>query len=104
MILVPLIDLKFLNEAAAGGCRNFKSAALVPFADRGLRDDAFGMRTAAELIKRERDQHDDDDGHPEPHALIHHQHVSPVLLDALTGDAKARLGVQPSRPDNAVNR
>ena len=29
MILVPLFDLKFLTEVAAGGCRNFKSAALV---------------------------------------------------------------------------
>src|SRR6266850_7141103 len=29
MILVPLFDLKFLTEFAAGCCRNFKSAALV---------------------------------------------------------------------------
>jgi len=28
MILVPLFDLKFLNERARGWCRNFKSAAL----------------------------------------------------------------------------
>jgi hypothetical protein len=28
MILVPLFDLKFLTEFAAGGVRNFKSAAL----------------------------------------------------------------------------
>jgi hypothetical protein len=28
MILVPLFDLKFLNEFAAGGAGNFKSAAL----------------------------------------------------------------------------
>ena len=28
MTLVPLFDLKFLNELAAGWCRNFKSAAL----------------------------------------------------------------------------
>jgi hypothetical protein len=28
MMLVPLIDLKFLNDFAAGHGRNFKSAAL----------------------------------------------------------------------------
>jgi hypothetical protein len=28
MILVPLFDLKFLDEIAAGGAGNFKSAAL----------------------------------------------------------------------------
>jgi len=28
MILVPLFDLKFVVEFAAGGCGNFKSAAL----------------------------------------------------------------------------
>jgi hypothetical protein len=28
MILVPLFDLKFLNELATGGVGNFKSAAL----------------------------------------------------------------------------
>ena len=29
MILVPLFDLKFLNEPRRDSCRNFKSAALV---------------------------------------------------------------------------
>jgi len=28
MTLLPLLDLKFVTELAAGGCRNFKSAAL----------------------------------------------------------------------------
>jgi hypothetical protein len=31
MVLVPLFDLKLLTEVAAGGRRNFKSAALKRF-------------------------------------------------------------------------
>jgi len=31
MILVPLFDLKFLTELAAGRYRNFKSAALAAY-------------------------------------------------------------------------
>src|ERR1700738_4714636 len=51
MILVPLIDLKFLNELAAGRRRNFKSAALVLPAERD-----FIQALGAEFFRRARDR------------------------------------------------